>query len=83
MYHFSQAHPNIAALLKRVANTIASLGAIEVHDITFDPGDTLDVGNEPSMTVYYELPDDNGQPGQTRASRRPSQRSRAIKKDMP
>jgi hypothetical protein len=69
MNHFSQANPegrdrgNIPKLLRRVASTISSLGPVEVHDITFNAGDASVDGNEPSMTVYYELPDKRARPG--------------------
>ncbi|GAB2586089.1 hypothetical protein GCM10009593_26420 [Microlunatus antarcticus] len=57
--HFSQSNPSgptqgdVAALLRRVADSIAELGEVEVQDIAFhseldDEGDSW-----PSMTVYF------------------------------
>ena len=59
MRHFSQANPrgrgqeDLSTLLRSVATSIATLGHVHVHDITFT--DTIDdVGRMwPSMTVYY------------------------------
>jgi hypothetical protein len=89
MYHFSQANSkgrdrgNIPMLLRRVASSIASLGSVEVYDITFDPGDVSEDGDEPSMTVYYELVDENGPPNTNRASRRRAEGLKASTKKMP
>jgi hypothetical protein len=63
--HFGQSNPsgpgqgNVAALLRRVANSIEGLGNIIVEDITFrsEPtGDERDL----QMTVYYYDPNDPG-----------------------
>ena len=58
MLHFSQSNPSgegqgdVAALLRRVADSIDSYGDITVHDITFhyEVGDGED---DLRMTVYY------------------------------
>jgi uncharacterized phage-associated protein len=60
MRHFSlanakgQGQDDVAALLRAVADTIGSYGAIHVHDITFH--DEIDDKGEhwPTMTIYYE-----------------------------
>ena len=56
--HFSQANPkgpgqgDVAALLRRVADTIESLGTVEIQDIVMRDKITAD-GDWYSMTVYY------------------------------
>lgn len=56
--HFSQANPkgpdqgNVPALPRRVAETIESLGAIEVQDLVLHNEVTPD-GDWPSITVYF------------------------------
>jgi hypothetical protein len=56
--HFSQANPrgrgqgNVPRLLRRVANTLAILGEIEVQDLVMHTEITPD-GAWPSVTVYY------------------------------
>jgi hypothetical protein len=61
--HFSQANPrgegqdDAAALLRRVADTIARLGPIEVQDICFHTELTAE-GDWHSMTVYYHRKSD-------------------------
>jgi len=58
MNHFSQGNPvgegqgDIAALLRRVADTIVELGDVKVHDITFH-SELLDGEYAVTMTVYY------------------------------
>jgi hypothetical protein len=60
LYHFTvatargPAQEDIANLLRRVADTLDQLGALDVHDITFHV-DWTEEGSWPSMTVYYEL----------------------------
>lgn len=57
--HFSQANPrghgqdDLPALLRRVADTIESLGDVEVLDVTFHAEVTPE-GDWHSMTVYYD-----------------------------
>ena len=59
IFHFSQSNPqgsdqgDVPALLRRVADSIAELGDVEVQDITF--GTELDKEAEfwPHLTVYY------------------------------
>ncbi len=48
---------HVATLLRRVASALDDLGAVDVHDITFHVEST-DQGPWPSMTVYYEVIDD-------------------------
>lgn len=61
--HFSQANPvgpgqdNVAALLRRVADSVESLGPVEVHDLVLHTEITPD-GGWHSITVYYSLPSD-------------------------
>jgi hypothetical protein len=56
LYHFTvatargPAQEDIANLLRRVADTLDQLGALDVHDITFHV-DWTDEGSWPSMTV--------------------------------
>ena len=56
--HFSQANPagrgqgDVPALLRRVADSIAALGEIEVQDLVLHPEVTED-GDGPSLTVYF------------------------------
>ena len=56
--HFSQANPagqcqnDIPALLRRVADSIAALGDVEILDLVMHEEVTED-GNWPSITVYY------------------------------
>ena len=57
--YFSQANPpgpsqgDVPALLRRLADSIEALGAIEVQDITFETEVTTD-GIWPSLTVYFQ-----------------------------
>lgn len=59
IFHFSQSNPdgpgqgNVAGLLRRVADTIETLGEIEIYDITFVSTPTADE-NDLTMTVYYD-----------------------------
>lgn len=61
MLHFSQSNPegpgqgNVPALLRRVADTIDSLGNVAVCDITFHSQVTADE-DDLTMTVYYDRP---------------------------
>jgi hypothetical protein len=56
--HFSQANPagpgqdDVAALLRRVADTIAELGEVNILDLVMHVAVTED-GYWPSITVYY------------------------------
>lgn len=57
--HFSQSNPSgpaqgdVAALLRRVADSIGELGEVEVQDIAFHRELDGDGGSWPSMTVYF------------------------------
>ncbi|MEV4181309.1 hypothetical protein AB0J28_07665 [Streptosporangium canum] len=59
MHHFSQANPegpgqeDVPALLRRVADTIESLGDVEIYDVIMHDEITED-GNQPSLTVYFD-----------------------------
>jgi hypothetical protein len=63
-YHFSQSNPvgdeqgNVAALLRRVADTVDGLGDATVMDITFTSQPTP-AGDDVSMTVYYSRSSDS------------------------
>ncbi len=56
--HFAQANPkgsgqdDVASLLRRAAETIATLGAIQVQDLVLHTEVTED-GPWPSLVVYY------------------------------
>ncbi|WP_431995987.1 hypothetical protein [Streptomyces griseoflavus] len=56
--HFSQANPpgtgqaDVPALLRRVADSIESLGPVEVQDLVMHTEVTAD-GPWPSLTVYF------------------------------
>ena len=56
--HFSQSNPSgegqgdVAALLRRVADEIESLGDVQVQDITFTSSPT-DREDDLAVTVYY------------------------------
>lgn len=58
MLCFSQSNPdglgqgNVAALLRRVADSIDSLGDVDIHDITFSSTPTAEE-YDLQMTVYY------------------------------
>lgn len=58
IHHFSQGNPagkgqdDVPGMLRRVADTITSLGEVCVQDITFESDVTAD-GLWPSMTVYF------------------------------
>ena len=58
LLHFSQSNPtgvnqgDVAALLRRVAETIDGLGDVTVQDITFHAEPTPDE-DDLTMTVYY------------------------------
>jgi hypothetical protein len=60
--HFSQSNPDgpegaghVPELLRRVADTIKSLGPVEVQDLTFATTVTAE-GHEHSVTVYFHRP---------------------------
>ena len=63
--HFSQANPrgdgqgDVAALLRRVADSLDQIGAVEVMDIVMHTEVTED-GTWPSLTVYFHsaIPDE-------------------------
>lgn len=56
--HFSQANPagpdqdDVPALLRRVADSIAELGEVQVLDLVMHV-EVTERGNWPSVTVYY------------------------------
>lgn len=58
-HHFSQSNPagegqgDVAALLRRVADTLDELGDVQVHDITF-VSQVTDGEDDLTLTVYYE-----------------------------
>ncbi|MEV6270904.1 hypothetical protein AB0L64_27325 [Kribbella sp. NPDC051936] len=57
--HFSQSNPSgrgsgdVAALLRRVADTLDSLGDVQVEDLTFKSNVTA-AEDELTITVYYD-----------------------------
>jgi hypothetical protein len=57
--HFSQSNPNgadqgdVAALLRRVADSIDALGDVTVEDLTFHAEPTADE-DDLTITVYYQ-----------------------------
>ena len=61
-FHFSQANPggerqdDVPALLRRVADSIAELGEVQVMDVVFRTERTSEGDSHP-MTVYYLRPD--------------------------
>jgi hypothetical protein len=63
LYHYTVAtargshQDDVATLLRRVADALDALGAVDVHDITFHV-DWTNEGSWPSMTVYYEVDED-------------------------
>lgn len=58
IYHFAQSNPSgtgqgdVAALLRRVADTLDELGDIDVQDIAFH-SEVTDGEDDLHMTVYY------------------------------
>jgi hypothetical protein len=62
MFHFSQSNPDgagqgdVAALLRRVADSIDALGDVVVEDMTFSSQTTADE-RAPLVTVYYHRDD--------------------------
>lgn len=60
-HHFSQANPagqgqeDVPALLRRVADTIESLGEIRIMDLVMHNEITAE-GDWPSIIAYYETP---------------------------
>lgn len=73
IYHFSQSNPtgkgqgDVAALLRRVADSLDALGDVQVQDITF-ASQTTTAENDLTVTVYYARDPDTVQ----------SQRSRQL-----
>jgi hypothetical protein len=58
VFHFSQSNPDgpgqgdVAALLRRVADSVDELGDVQIQDITF--GSQVTAGEDDlTMTVYY------------------------------
>jgi len=70
--HFSQANPagrgqgDVAALLRRVADTLERLGSLEVHDLVKHNGATPE-GDWPSLIVYFTSDDAEGGSAERRA----------------
>ncbi|MFJ6698229.1 hypothetical protein ACIQM4_19455 [Streptomyces sp. NPDC091272] len=64
VYHFSQSNPegpdsdNVPALLRRVADSIDDLGAVEVQDVVVFSDFADDGEIQFSATVYYHLAED-------------------------
>ncbi|MFC7502824.1 hypothetical protein [Nocardioides sp. GCM10030258] len=62
MFTFSQSNPSgagqgdVAALLRRVADTIDGLGDIEIYDVTFR-SEVTDGEDDLTMSVYYDRPE--------------------------
>jgi hypothetical protein len=62
--HFSQANPegpeqnDVPALLRRVAETIESMGPVEVQDLVLH-NEVTDEGIAPSITVYFHRKEQN------------------------
>ncbi|MER6298252.1 hypothetical protein ABT247_01605 [Kitasatospora sp. NPDC001539] len=60
--HFSQANPagpgcdSVPALLRRLANSIEALGAVEVQDVVIE-SEMTEHGPWRSGTVYFHLPE--------------------------
>jgi hypothetical protein len=60
--HFAQANPtgdgqgDVPALLRRVADTIAGLGDVQILDLLMHVEVTAE-GDWPSLVVYYHRPD--------------------------
>lgn len=58
-FHFSQCNPqgegqdDVAALLRRVADTIDELGDVDISNLILHPALTSDGEDWPSITVYY------------------------------
>jgi len=58
-FHFSQSNPtglgqgDVAALLRRVADSLDKLGDVQVEDITFKT-EATDSEDDLTMTVYYQ-----------------------------
>ena len=64
--HFSQGNPsgpgqsNVPALLRRVAETLQELGAVQVQDVVFHSDVTEEGDDFPSLSVYfYREPSDS------------------------
>lgn len=57
--HFSQANPrgpdqgDVPALLRRVADSLAALGEVEIQDLVLHTELDLESEWSPSLTVYY------------------------------
>ena len=62
--HFSQSNPkgvgqdDVAALLRRVAETVDGMGDVDIQDITFHT-EGKDGGDDLTMTVYYRRADND------------------------
>ncbi|MFC9699171.1 hypothetical protein ACFTWD_00500 [Streptomyces sp. NPDC056943] len=62
--HFSQANPSgpgcdsVPALLRRLADTIETLGPVEIQDLVLHE-EMTEHGSWRSGTVYYHLPEDD------------------------
>lgn len=62
VFHFSQSNPagpgqgNVPALLRRVADSVERLGAVDILDITFRAAPT-ESEDDLTMTVYYSRRD--------------------------
>lgn len=58
IHHFSQTNPagpdqgDVAALLRRVADTIDELGTVTIQDVTFS-NEVTEAGLWPDLTVYF------------------------------
>ncbi len=58
VHHFSQCNPagpgqdNVAAMLRRIADSLDGLGKISVQNISFE-NDVTEDGLWPSVTVYF------------------------------
>jgi len=58
VFHFSQSNPSgpaqgdVAALLRRVAESIEKLGDVQIQDMTF-ASEVTDGEDDLSITVYY------------------------------
>lgn len=65
MFQFVQSNPqgsdqgDVPALLHRVADSIAALGKVQVYDIVFHTELDEETEWRPSLTVYYDRPDDS------------------------
>jgi hypothetical protein len=66
VFHFALSNPkgpeqgDVAALLRRVADSIEALGHIDVHDISFHSEISADGNDDLTMVVYYARPTESG-----------------------